>query len=132
MNIHNLKSTLSRPDAGSRRVENAGAQQASTRPAHSGEPDASQPLQDRVELSAEALAAHEAAQVARDEAAERDLPMARHALLGMPPLDPERMDHILQRVQAGFYSQPDVLKQVAEKIVSDLPDPGRAGSSDAA
>ncbi len=70
----------------------------------------SQPVQDRVEISDAARAA------VSDAAANTEINFARKALLGMPPLSEKRAADILARVQSGYYSQPDVLKQIAERV----------------
>ena len=82
----------------------------------SAQPAAPAEQQDRLELSA-AARSQQAAPEAGDPA---ELERARKALLGMPPLDPKRAEDIILRVQEGFYSQPDVLKQIAEGVQSAL------------
>lgn len=78
--------------------------------------EAPPPAQDRVELS-EAARAHTAPE-ADPHAGE--LEHAREALLGIPPLDAGRKEDILLRVQEGYYSSPDVLKQIAQKLSADF------------
>lgn len=67
---------------------------------------------DRVEISAAALAA------ASENTQAQELGFARKALLGIPPLSQERAADILQRIQEGFYSQPEVVKQVSSELTS--------------
>lgn len=72
------------------------------------------PVRDRVEISDAARAA------AAEHEKTRQLDFAKKALLGMPPLSQERAADILKRVQEGYYSQPEVIDQVAAKVVPDL------------
>ncbi len=73
----------------------------------------SSPQQDRVEISD---AARTAAQAQKTEG----IDFARKALLGIPPLSEQRSADMLKRIQEGYYSQPEVLAKVAEKIATDL------------
>lgn len=68
---------------------------------------------DRVEISSEARAA-------AGSVASNDVTFAKKALLGIPPLSEDRAADILKRVQEGFYSQPETLKQIASNIAADL------------
>ena len=70
--------------------------------------------QDRVEISDAARAA------VSDAGSSQEINFARKALLGIPPLSEKRVADIMLRIQNGFYSQPDVLRQIAEQITSDL------------
>jgi hypothetical protein len=68
---------------------------------------------DRVELSTAARAQDADAQSA-------ELAEAKKAYGGLPPLSPERRETILQRVQEGYYSQPDIIGIIAERLDADL------------
>ena len=50
----------------------------------------------------------------------QELAFARKAMLGIPPLSNERASDILKRIQEGYYSQPEVLKTIAEKFTEEL------------
>ncbi|RMH55106.1 MAG: hypothetical protein D6685_14215 [Bacteroidetes bacterium] len=112
MNIRDIQSGLARTD----QTRAAASGKAGTVvPGQSGAREAGTPAasaQDRVEISAEARAA------ATENAQARELGFARKALLGIPPLSMDRAADILQRIQEGFYSQPEVIKQVASEITS--------------
>lgn len=71
-------------------------------------------IQDKVEISdaARAALARQSGQVETD--------FARKALSGVPPLSEKRAADIMERVQSGFYSRPDVLRQTAEKLANEL------------
>lgn len=71
---------------------------------------APQHVQDRVEISDAARAAVAGAGTTSE------INFARKAMLGIPPLSEKRAADILARVQNGYYSQPDVLKQIAERV----------------
>lgn len=68
---------------------------------------------DRVELSEAARA-----RVAQEE--DPALEHAREVLRDWPTLDPERKAMILARLEEGFYSKPESVKQVAEGLYADL------------
>lgn len=68
---------------------------------------------DRVEIS-------DAARAAAENTQSRELTFARKALLGIPPLSSDRVADILERVKEGYYSQPEVVKEISEKISSEL------------
>lgn len=73
-----------------------------------------QHVQDRVEISDAARAA------VSDATSTHEMHLARKALLGIPPLSEKRSADILARVQSGYYSQPDILRQIAERVAADL------------
>lgn len=74
------------------------------------QPDAT----DRVDLS-------EAARTAAQQAeATPDLEFARQALRSVPSISPERVAAILRHLQSGYYQQPAVLKEIAERIVEQV------------
>ncbi|BBM71960.1 flagellar biosynthesis anti-sigma factor FlgM [Rhodothermus marinus] len=70
--------------------------------------------EDRVDLS-------EAARTAAQQAeATPDLEFARQALRSVPSISPERVAAILRHLQSGYYQQPAVLKEIAERIVEQM------------
>jgi len=74
------------------------------------QPDAT----DRVDLS-------EAARTAAQQAeATPDLEFARQALRSVPSISPERVAAILRHLQSGYYQQPVILKEIAERIVEQM------------
>lgn len=73
-----------------------------------------QSVKDRVEISAAARAA------ATENIQTQELGFARKALLGIPPLSQDRASDILRRIQEGFYSQPEVVKQVASEVTTEF------------
>ncbi|MFO7314813.1 flagellar biosynthesis anti-sigma factor FlgM [Rhodothermus marinus] len=70
--------------------------------------------EDRVDLS---KAARTAAQQAE---ATPDLEFARQALRSVPSISPERVAAILRHLQSGYYQQPVILKEIAERIVEQM------------
>ncbi len=120
MNINDLTPGAARSNASQqRRVDTEKASrdntlQQATRP---GQPASS----DRVELS-------EAARTAQAEAVaqQREIDFARRAMLSIPPLSQDRAEDILQRLQEGFYSQPEVLEQIAGRMIDAAQDEGAA------
>ena len=111
MNIRDIHTTVGRPDyahaaSGAGKVEEV-------RPVQTAAGSTSGDSQDSVEISAAARAA------AQDTKAQ-EMNFAKKALLGIPPLSEDRAADILKRVQEGHYSQPEVLKQIATKVVEDL------------
>ncbi len=107
-NLHSGASPLNTRSIGSATDAYKSAPNASAK----SETPANAPAGDRVELSDAARA--------QSKAKGGELEQARQALLDQPPLDPERKEHILRRVQEGYYSQPDVIKQIAERLPADL------------
>ena len=85
---------------------------------------------DRVDIS-DAGRAAQAAETSQTE----ELAFARKAMLGIPPLDDSRMEDIFQRINSGFYSQPEVVKQMAAGVMQTfdaaggLPTGGEADAS---
>lgn len=75
--------------------------------------NATAPAQDRVEIS-------DAARAAGQNAETTEVHLAKKALLGIPPLSDKRAADILARIQSGYYSQPDVLRQIAERVGNEL------------
>jgi len=70
--------------------------------------------EDRVDLS-------EAARTAAQQAETTpDLEFARQALRSVPSISPERVAAILRHLQSGYYQQPAVLKEIAERIVEQM------------
>jgi len=72
------------------------------------------PVRDRVEISDAARAA------AAEHEKSQQLEFAKKALHSLPPLSAERAADIQKRIEEGYYSQPDVVKKIAEKAVPDL------------
>jgi hypothetical protein len=72
-------------------------------------------IADKVEISDAARTA-----LAKDAGSAAEVQFAKKALLGIPPLSEKRAADILARVQSGFYSQPEVLKQIAERVGTEL------------
>ena len=70
--------------------------------------------EDRVEISDAGRAAQ-----AQDVARAKDVAMGLKALHEVAPPE-EQMSEIRQRVQDGYYTQPDTLREVAERLASDL------------
>jgi hypothetical protein len=71
-------------------------------------------IRDKVEISDAARAA------LSNDTGPREIDFAKKALLGIPPLSEKRAADIMARVQNGYYSQPDVLRQTAERLGSEL------------
>lgn len=111
MNIRNLLSGAS-PASPVRKAESAkdAPQSPSSPTPPSSESAQSAATQDRLELSQAALAQRE-----KDTA----LDQARKAFFDLPPLEPGRREQILQRVQQGYYSQPEMIDLIAEKLHAD-------------
>ena len=68
---------------------------------------------DSVEISA-------AARAAADDTKVRDLEFARRALQGVAPMSAERTAELSQRVQDGYYNQPDVVQETAARVADNL------------
>lgn len=115
MKIGDVHTTTSRPDplrggpVGDSGQEKVGA----VARIHSDGPSASS--KDRIEISQHARNAAQA-----DGRPVQELVMARKALLELPSLTGERAAHILERIQDGHYSQPEVLERVAKRFTEEL------------
>ena len=117
MNIHDLHP--------SHRLDPQQNQQAGearhVEPAHPGPSQgqeaqtSSEQIEDRVEISQEGREAQ-----AQHEDAYPSIDFAKKALLDIPPLDPGRVEDIFKRIQAGYYSQPDVIKSTAQQITQEF------------
>lgn len=85
-------------------------------PSHSESGEQVQPVADRVEISEEARTR------AQDEEARRnrELAFAQKALLGIPPLDEEKVAELQDRIRDRYYQKPEVIQDVAEKVTRDL------------
>lgn len=85
-------------------------------PARSESGEQVQPVADRVEISREARTR------AQDEEARRnrELAFAQKALLGIPPLDEEKIAELQDRIRERYYQKPEVIRDVAEKVARDL------------
>ena len=70
--------------------------------------------EDRVEISADARAA------LSQQRTTQEMQFSRKALLSIPSLSKERSAEILQRIRDGYYSQPDILKEIAEHVADEL------------
>ncbi len=72
------------------------------------------PPQDRIELS----------DVVRgrlpNTARGREIAFARKALQELPPLSEERLAKIRDRMESGFYTRPDVLLKVADRLAGEI------------
>lgn len=115
MNIRDIQLGPNRPDpprsealgqSGKVAADDAAEQQANQA--------AAAPARDRVEISDAARAA------AADGSHTQEINFARKALLGIPPLSMDRVADILKRIQEGYYSQPEVIKQTAAGVTNDL------------
>lgn len=81
--------------------------------ARNGNDGPSSDPKDRVEISA-------GSRTTQNGVAPEELVFARKALLGIPPLSDDRVADILQRIQEGYYSQPEILKAIAERYTQEL------------
>jgi anti-sigma28 factor (negative regulator of flagellin synthesis) len=91
---------------GAGRVNNQGANAPGADQAH-------QAGKDRVEIS-------EAGRAAASDTQTRELNFARKALDGVSSLPEERVEAIHQRIQDGYYQQPDVIRQIATSVAINL------------
>ena len=114
MNIRNINLGTERTDAYRQNSVTDAAKTGRGGNAQNAGQSSENVARDRVEISDAARAA------LAEQAASNDLLVARKALMGIPPLSENRAADILTRIQNGYYSQPDVLRQVAEKIGSEL------------
>ena len=106
MHISDVNTTTHR----SERLKNAGV--GHTEPAAPSRPtteEGSETQADRVEISNDARNAS-----SRSE----EVAFARNALHNVPEMSAERTAQIKDRIQSGYYSSPDVLKSVAERMFS--------------
>jgi len=88
------------------------AQEAGKRPLEKAAPQ--DDTADRLDLS-------EAARTAARQAEETSgLEFARQALRSVPSISPERVAAILRHLQSGYYQQPVILKEIAERIVEQM------------
>lgn len=72
--------------------------------------------QDRVEIS-------NAGQMANVELAPEDvmeLRMARRAMEELPPLSPDRIADVRDRINTGYYSQPEQIRSTARNMVQEM------------
>jgi len=114
MNIRNINLGTERTDAYRQNSVTETARTGKGASAQTAGQSSENVARDRVEISDAARAAH------AEQAKSNDLLVARKALMGIPPLSEKRAADILTRVQNGYYSQPDVLRQVAEKVAADI------------
>lgn len=47
---------------------------------------------------------------------DNELPFARKAILGIPPLSQERVAEILERLQTRYYEQPAITREIAQRV----------------
>lgn len=66
---------------------------------------------DRVEISEEARSAARSAE---------ELSFARKALRNVPELSDARTAEITDRIKSGYYSRPDVIESIAERLGNEL------------
>lgn len=71
-----------------------------------------QAASDSVDLSA-------AGKAAQQESVE-GLGFARKALAATPELGEERIGQIMQRIQSDYYSDPEVMKDIAQKVAQSI------------
>jgi len=81
----------------------------------SEKPEENQEVQDSINISEEARIAHAAEQKKLQE-----LELARQALNNTPELSSSRKQEILDRINSGYYSKPEVLDQIASKVSEDI------------
>ena len=114
MNIRDLQINQSRPDHLRSSASGEAGKVQEAAPVQPAQPvESQQQARDRVEIS-------DAARAAANEPQVEGINFARKALLGIPPLSDERASDMIQRIQEGYYSQPEVLKQVATGVAGDL------------
>ena len=75
-----------------------------------------QEVQDSINISEEARLAHAAEQKKLQE-----FEHARKALDETPELSASRKQEILDRINSGFYTKPEVIDEIASKISDELP-----------
>lgn len=108
MDIRNIGAGPSRPD----QVQSHGVSDAA--PIKEGGATPLPPQKeasDRLDLSPESVG---------EQAKSPEISYARKALLGMPPLSPERIDVVFDRIEQGYYSQPEVVREIAERLATEL------------
>ena len=115
MNIRDLNAGSLRPDR-MRSGSTEQAEQAGARSQQAAEQSAgSKAADDRVEISDSARAA----QTDGDKYA-AELPFAQRALAEIPPLSEARAQEIIKRVEEGYYTKPDNVRQIAEQLARDI------------
>lgn len=78
-------------------------------------PDDKSEPQDSVAISEEARRA-----LAENQKKLQELEQAREALDSVPQLSDERRREIQEKIDAGFYSKPEILDKIASNIARDL------------
>ncbi len=78
-------------------------------------PEEKQELQDSVAISEEARRA-----LAENQKKLQELEQAREALADIPQLSAERRQEIQERIDAAYYSKPEILDKIASHIARDL------------
>ncbi|MEX2400054.1 MAG: flagellar biosynthesis anti-sigma factor FlgM [Rhodothermales bacterium] len=108
MNISDVNGSSLRTDqlknAGVGRPEPAG-------PGREAADEAAQTTSDRVELSDKAKTSTPSSE---------ELTFARNALQNVPELSADRTAEIKDRIQTGYYSNPDTLQTIAERLGNEL------------
>lgn len=108
MNINNLHGRT----ASSSNVRNTGADKVQPEAASQTPSVAAAQSTDRVELSASAKAS--------ETNGTPELALARKALDNIPPLSPERVAEILDRITEDYYSQPEVAREIAQRVAANV------------
>ncbi|MFK7849151.1 MAG: hypothetical protein AB8G77_27940 [Rhodothermales bacterium] len=84
---------------------------------HKDLPEEKQELQDSVDISEEARRV-----LAENQKRLQELEQAREALADIPRLSAERKQEIQERIDAAYYSKPEILDKIASRITRDLGD----------
>lgn len=74
------------------------------------------PIEDRVEISQEGKLKAQGEEANKS----RDLAFARKAMLGIPPLTEDHVRELQTRIKERYYSKPEVIDKVADKLTDDL------------
>ncbi len=115
MNIHDINSGAMRPDKlRLRSVEKVGNPQAEATAGQAADAKAAQ-TGDRVEISDTARTAS-----SQKDEIKREVEFARRAMYSMPPLNPERAEEILDRLEQGHYNAPDVRMKLSDMLTKNL------------
>ena len=78
-------------------------------------PEDNQEIQDSINISEEARLAH-----AAEQKKIQDVEFARQALDESPEMSQSRKQEILDRINSGFYTKPEIAEQIATKITDEL------------
>ena len=113
MNISDVNTTALR----SEHLKHANVGQAGAAQSSPIRPDAeakTEAARDRVEISDKARAS------LADGRRSEELTFARKALESVPELSEERLTLLKDRIASGFYSKPEVVEKIADRVASDL------------